>query len=76
MFHGNTLEVFVQRGDMLIFTISKHQISCYVGKPLGVVVVAEDEDDSGSRKTSWEVSRILEGLSSVQSLSHVRLATP
>ena len=53
----------MQRGDMLTFTISKHRIGCYVGKPLGVVIAAEDGDDSGSRKTSWEVSRILgEGL--------------
>ena len=48
---------------MLTFTISKHHIGCYVGNPLGVMVVAEDEDDSRSRKTSWEVSRTLgEGL--------------
>ena len=48
---------------MLTFTISKHRIGCYVGKPLGVVIATEDEDDSGSRKTRWEVSRILgEGL--------------
>ena len=63
LFHGSTVEIFVQRGDMLTFTISKHHIGCYVGNPLGVVVVAEDEDDSRSRKTSWEVSRTLgEGL--------------